>query len=68
MQDKPVAECRPFRLGNQHHERELDLGGVRMSREPQAARQPPDVRIYRDAGRVEGVSKDDVGGLATHPR
>jgi hypothetical protein len=66
MQDEPVAEGRPFRLGKQVHQDKLDLDRVSVSSEAEAARQPRDVSINRDPGCVEGVAENDICGFAAN--
>ena len=38
--------------------------GSVVLRQAEAAAEPADVRVHGDAGHVEGVAEDDVGGLA----
>ena len=64
VQDQPVAERGPLRLRDQLHQGELDLHRVVVLGQAEPAREPADVRVDRDARRVEGVAEDDVRGLA----
>lgn len=61
-----MTEGSPFRLGDQVHERELDLHGIRVPREAQPAGQTPNVSIDRDTGSIEGIAEDDVRSLTAH--
>jgi hypothetical protein len=68
MEDESVTEGSPFLLGHQIHEREFNFHGVHVASEAQTTRHSSDVRIDRDAGGIESVSKDDVGCFAAHAR
>lgn len=68
VEDESVAEGSPFLFGQQIHEREFNFHGVHVASQTQATRHSSDVRIDRDAGRIESVSEDDIGCFAPHAR
>src|SRR5204863_6351446 len=67
VEDQPVGEYRPALLRDDRHERELDLDRVLLAREPEASREPRDVRVHDDPRDPEGVPEHHVRRLAPDP-
>lgn len=66
VEDHAVAEEGPLIGGDEGHEVAFDLDGVVVDGEAEALAEAANVGVDGDAGGVEGVAEDDVGGLAAH--
>src|SRR5258708_3226983 len=63
-----VSEHRPVLFWDEFHQVGLDLHRLGVRGQSHAEAQPTDVGIYGNAGRVEGVAEDDIGGCAGDSR
>ncbi len=68
VEDHLVRHDRPVALGHQRADGVLDLDRVLLLRPSPAPDEPAEVRVDGDAGDVERVAEDHVGGLAPDPR
>jgi hypothetical protein len=67
MVDEEVGDRDPLRLRNYPHQVDLDLHRVGGLRQPEALREPLDMRVDHDAGRnAEGMAEDHVRRLPSH--
>ena len=64
VKDHPVAEVGPFAALDELGDRELDLHRILFGGPLPAPDQPAEMGVNGDAGNVEGISQDDVGGLS----
>jgi hypothetical protein len=64
VEDHPVAEHRPFGLGEQLRHGRLDLHRVAQLGPAEPADQPPEVRVDGEPGHAEGVPSTTFAGLA----
>ena len=64
VEDHLVRHDRPVALGHQRADGVLDLDRILLRRPAPAAHEPAEVRVDGDAGDVERVAEDHVGGLA----
>ncbi|PQM49443.1 hypothetical protein C1Y40_00335 [Mycobacterium talmoniae] len=67
VEDHPVAEQRPLVTFDEFADGVFDLDRVLLGGPPPAPHQPPEVGVDGDAGDIEGIAEDDVGGFAAHP-
>jgi len=63
-----MAERRPVLARDDRHQFAFDFDRVRFLRQSHAPRQPPDVRIDGNTGRVEAIAEYDVRRLPTNTR
>ena len=64
VDNQPVRKPSPFFRRKQPRQILFDLHWVLLPGKTQAARQPPAMSIHRDAGKVESVAEDHIGGFA----
>jgi hypothetical protein len=65
--DEPVRERSPLARGQERLEVTLDLVGIVVGRETEAAGKTADVRVDEDRRLAKCRAKDDVGGLPPDP-
>jgi hypothetical protein len=68
VEDQPVAQQRPLALVEERADLGLHLDRVVLRGPPEPPREPPEVRVDRDAGHPERVAEHDVGRLAPDAR
>src|SRR6266550_8402736 len=61
--DQQVREAAPVLARHEPDQIALDLDRILLTRQPQALRQPPDVRVHDDPLRSAELRGNDVGGL-----
>jgi hypothetical protein len=64
MELQQVAEADPLFLRYHAGEVGFDLVGIGLCRQPEALRQPHDVRVDADRRLAEGIAEQNVRGLA----
>ena len=66
VQDEPQAERPPLLLGEQRVDLELDLDGVGLLAQTEAAHESPDMGVHRETRKPEGDTSDHVGRLSAN--
>lgn len=67
VEDHAMGQQRPFLALDEHTHRVLDLDRVGLVGPFPATHEPLEVGVDRDTRHIEGVTEDDVGGLAPMP-
>lgn len=66
MEDEPKREPSPRLRWEQFHQVMLHLDGVGVCGKSKSSREPTDMRVDWEAGKVEHYGAHDVAGLASH--